>query len=162
MKTAWTIRGTVHQFACAVVALICGLLAGCSPAPQGPPKEVQIKADDHMKFDVTTIEAKPGQKITVTLTNIGTSPKASMGHNLVVLDRNANLPGFLDSASMAAADDYVPKNAKGVLAHTKLLGPGESDTITFSAPYVSGDYPYLCSFPGHYSQGTKGVLTVKP
>jgi azurin len=49
-----------------------------------------------------------------------------------------------------------------VLAHTKLLGPAETDTVTFTAPYVAGDYLYLCSFPGHYSQGTKGFMTVKP
>ncbi len=49
-----------------------------------------------------------------------------------------------------------------MLAHTKLLGPAETDTVTFTAPYVAGDYLYLCSFPGHYSQGTKGFMTVKP
>jgi azurin len=160
MKKGFTITRIVHHSVCAF-ALVCGLLAGCSQAPQGPPKEVQIKADDHMKFDVTAFEAKPGQKISVTLTNVGTSPKASMGHNFVMLDRNANIQSFLDSASMAVADDFVPKNSKGVLAHTRLLGPGETETIAFNAPYVPGDYPYLCSFPGHYSQGTKGIMTVK-
>jgi azurin len=48
-----------------------------------------------------------------------------------------------------------------VLAHTKLLGPGESETVTFNAPFIPGEYPFFCSFPGHYSQGTKGVMTVK-
>jgi len=39
--------------------------------------------------------------------------------------------------------------------------PGMKNTVTFNAPYVPGDYLYLCSFPGHYSQGTKGFMTVK-
>ena len=68
---------------------------------------------------------------------------------------------FLDKASTEAAHDYVPPGSKEVLAHTKLLGPNETDTVTFNAPYVPGEYLYLCSFPGHYSQGTKGFMTVK-
>ena len=35
------------------------------------------------------------------------------------------------------------------LAYTKMLGGGESDTITFDAP-EPGTYIFICSFPGHY------------
>ena len=117
-----------------------------------------------MRFDVTAFEVKPGQKVEIIFKNIGTTPKFSMGHNLVLLDRTVNtgnVQTFLDKASTEAAHDYVPPGAKEVLAATKLLGPNETDTITFNAPYVPGDYLYLCSFPGHYSQGTKGFMTVK-
>lgn len=151
-----------------ILALGCSALlysvSGCSRAPEVPPKEVQIQADDKMRFDVTAFEAKPGQKISVTLKNIGTTPKFSMGHNFLLLDRivnTGNVQRFLDTASTEAAHDYVPSASKEVLAHTKLLGPGESDTVTFNAPYIPGEYLYLCSFPGHYSQGTKGFMTVK-
>jgi azurin len=117
-----------------------------------------------MRFDVTAFEVKPGQKVEVTFKNIGTTPKFSMGHNFVLLDRTVNAGNvmtFLDKASTEAAHDYVPTEAKEVLAHSKLLGPNESDLVTFNAPYVPGDYLYVCSFPGHYSQGTKGFMTVK-
>ena len=151
-----------------IMAVGCSALlfsvTGCSRAPEAPPKTVEIHADDKMKFDVTAFEAKPGQKISVTLKNVGTTPKFSMGHNFIMLDRavnTGNVLAFLDKASTQAAHDYVPPDAKEVLAHTKLLGPGESDTVTFSAPFVPGEYLYLCSFPGHYSQGTKGIMTVK-
>lgn len=139
-------------------------LGGCSRAPEAPPKEVTIQADDKMRFDVTVFEVKPGQKISVTLKNVGTTPKFSMGHNFVMLDKTINTGNaqtFLDKASTEAAHDYVPPGAKEVLAHTKLLGPNETDTVTFNAPYIPGEYLYLCSFPGHYSQGTKGFMTVK-
>src|SRR5437868_12385387 len=56
---------------------------------------------------------------------------------------------FLDKASTEAAHDYVPPSAKERLAHTKLLGPNETDTVTFNAPFVPGEYLYVCSFPGH-------------
>lgn len=156
-----TMKKTVIQYSLCFLALICGALAACSQAPSVPPKEVKIQADDKMKFDVTAFEVKPGQKVSITLTNVGNTPKFSMGHNCVVLDRNVNVQTFLDAASMAAATDYVPKDFKGVLGHTKLLGPGESDTFEFTAPYIPGEYPFFCSFPGHYSQGTKGMMTVQ-
>jgi len=140
-------------------------IAGCSRSPEAPPKEVSIQADDKMRFDVTAFDAKPGQKISVTIKNIGTTPKFSMGHNFVLLDRMINTgnvqSAFLDKASMEASHDYVPPGAKEVLAHSKLLGPSESEVVTFNAPYIPGEYLYLCSFPGHYSQGTKGFMTVK-
>ena len=151
-----------------ILALGCSALlysvTGCSREPEAPPKAVQIQADDKMRFDVTAFEAKPGQKVSVTLKNVGTTPKLSMGHNFLMLDRSVNeqnVSKFLDAASTEASHDYVPPTSKEVLAHTKLLGPGESDTVTFNAPYVPGVYLYLCSFPGHYSQGTKGFMTVK-
>lgn len=151
-----------------ILALGCSALlysfTGCSRAPEAPPKTVEVQADDKMKFDVTAFDATPGQKIAITLKNTGTTPKMSMGHNLVVLDRlvnEQNVQKWLDTASTEAAHDYVPPTAKDVLAHTKLLGPGESDTVTFDAPHIPGNYLYVCSFPGHYTQGTKGFMTVK-
>jgi azurin len=161
-------RKTVIQVV-AAIALSCSALlwffTGCSHAPEAPPKEVTIQADDKMRYDVTAFDASPGQKIAVTIKNIGTTPKFSMGHNFVMLDRIINTgnvqSAFLDKASTEASHDYVPTGAKEVLAHSKLLGPGESEVVTFNAPYIPGEYLYLCSFPGHYSQGTKGFMTVK-
>jgi azurin len=151
-----------------IFALGCSALlfsfAGCSRAPEAPPKTVEIQADDKMRYDVTAFEAKPGEKIVVTIKNVGTTPKFSMGHNFVMLDKTVNVQNvqrFLDAASTEAAHDYVPPGSKEVLAHSKLLGPGETEAVTFNAPFVPGEYLYLCSFPGHYSQGTKGFMTVK-
>jgi azurin len=153
----------------ALVALGCSavlwFITGCSHAPEAPPKEVTVQADDKMRYDLTAFDASPGQKIAVTIKNIGTTPKFSMGHNFVLLDRTINTgsiqSAFLDKASMEAAHDYVPPGDKNVLAHFKLLGPAESELVTFNAPYIPGEYLYVCSFPGHYSQGTKGIMTVK-
>jgi len=152
-----------------VIALGCSALlyfaAGCSNAPQAPPKELTIQADDKMRYDVTAFDALPGQKISVTFKNVGTTPKFSMGHNFVLLDRIINVSNvqsaFLEKASTEASHEYVPQGAKEVLAHSKLLGPGETEIVTFNAPYIPGEYLYVCSFPGHYSQGTRGIMTVK-
>jgi azurin len=54
------------------------------PPPEAPPKEITIQADDKMRFDVTAFDAKPGQKIVLTLKDVGTTPKFSMGAQLRV------------------------------------------------------------------------------
>jgi azurin len=115
-----------------------------------------------MKFNVTEIHAKPGEALAVTLTNEGTIPKFSMGHNWVLLTAGADLNAFTSEAATAAATDYVPASlANEVLAATKLLGPKQSDTVLFYAPKTPGRYPFLCAFPGHMQVGMKGDLIVE-
>jgi azurin len=115
-----------------------------------------------MKFSVTEIRAKPGETLSVTLVNIGTMPKFSMGHNWVLLKPQADPNTFVAEGAQAATTDYIAQNRKGdILAHTKLLGPKERDTVTFQAPKEPGRYVYLCSFPGHYQVGMKGELIIE-
>lgn len=59
----------------------------------------------------------------------------------------------------AKDNDYIPEDASLTLAHTNMVGGGESTEIVFSAPEV-GSYDFLCSFPGHYSI-MKGKFIVK-
>jgi azurin len=54
----------------------------------------------------------------------------------------------------------APEDADKVIAATKMLGPGETDTVSFTAP-AAGTYDYICTFPGHAMAGMRGVLTVK-
>lgn len=123
---------------------------------------ITIHAGDTMKFDVTSIEAKPGEEIKVVLKNVGTQPKEIMGHNWVLLKAGVDAQAFSMAATSAKASDYIPESFKDqVIVHTKLLGPNESEEITFKAPSAPGDYPFVCSFPAHFLVGMKGVLTVK-
>lgn len=133
-----------------------------APDPNLPEVTVTITGNDQMKFDVTSIEAKPGQKVTVTMKNAGTMPKISMGHNFVLLAQDQDPAAFVEAGTPHMGQDFIaPELAGKVIAHTKLLGPGESDTISFAAPTKPGDYTYICSFPGHFAIGMKGILTVK-
>ena len=130
--------------------------------PVGPLKKVEITANDKMKFSVYEIIVAPSQPVEITLTNVGTMPKFSMGHNLVILYLGADTDAFVIEASNHPTNDYIPPASDSIiLAYTKLLGPNESDTITFTAPSIKGDYPFICSFPGHYQVGMKGVLKVQ-
>jgi azurin len=148
---------TIASVCLALLALLTALPA--SRADDG--KQVVIHCGDQMKYDVTTIDAAPGEKITITLTNNGTLPKAAMAHNWVLLKAGTDVSGFAAAGMTHAESGYMPPEMAGsVIASTKLLGPGETDTVTFAAP-AAGVYDFICTFPGHALAGMRGTLTVK-
>ena len=101
----------------------------------GETKKVTITGNDTMQFDLKTIEAKAGEKIELTFKNVGKIPKIAMGHNLVVLKKGISAIAFGQKAMGAGANatNALPDSVKGdTIAATKLLGPAESETITFS------------------------------
>ena len=110
---------------------------------------ITIEGNDQMKFDKELLRVKAGEEVEVTLKNVGELPKESMGHNFVVLNPGVDVATFGAEAVGAVDNDYIPKTSlSSVVAHTKLLGPGEEDTITFTLE--PGVYTYICSFPGHF------------
>lgn len=124
-------------------------------------KTVQIHANDMMKYDVASIDAAPGQKLTVTLANAGTLPKAAMAHNFVLLKQGTDVAAFAAAGLTHPETEYVaPELSGNVIVKTKLLGPGETDTVRFMAP-ATGNYDYICTFPGHAQAGMRGTLLVK-
>jgi azurin len=134
-----------------------------SASPASSTVSVELTAGDTMRYNQTTIEAKPGQEVKVSLTNVGTMPKTAMAHNFILLQKGTDPKAFVDAgATSTPAAEYIADSMKDkVLAHTKLLGPKESDEITFKAPTEPGEYTYLCSFPAHFVSGMKGTLVVK-
>jgi azurin len=123
-------------------------------APAKISNTIEITANDSMKFSTIELNVKAGEKVTLTFKNVGTAPKASMAHNWILLKDNTNLDAFAKEAG--TAPDYIPVNNPNILAHTKLLGPGESDTIEFTVP--PGPYMFVCSFPTHMKT-MLGILT---
>jgi|SRR5690606_26197899 len=122
--------------------------------------ELTISGTDQMQFDKKELRVKAGQKVRLTLTHSGTMAKNAMGHNWVLLKEGVDLAAFGQKAATAMDNDYIPASEEGsIIAHTKMLGGGESDTIEFTAP-AKGSYEYLCSFPGHYAL-MRGVLIVE-
>ncbi|MDQ8197346.1 plastocyanin/azurin family copper-binding protein [Pelagicoccus enzymogenes] len=123
---------------------------------------LEITGNDTMRFDKAELETNAGQETTVTFKNVGSLPKAAMGHNFVVLKPGTDLAGFGNAAIAAAGNEYIPTEepfASQVVAYTKVLGPGESETINFTIT-EPGKYPFICSFPGHWAI-MQGVLHVK-
>jgi len=118
-----------------------------------------IEATDAMQFSVSELNAVAGQPVTLELKHVGTMEKKMMGHNWVLLAQGTDVAAFSMASASAADTEYIPADMKDpVLAHTKLLGGGESDTITFTVS-EPGTYDFICSFPGH-SAVMKGKLIV--
>ena len=112
--------------------------------------ELVLEGNDLMKFDKDLFRVKAGEPVKLTFKNVGEMPKESMGHNVVILQPGTDLPAFGGEAIRAVDTEYVPITfASSIVAHTKLLGPGETDQIEFTLE-EKGVYPYVCSFPGHY------------
>lgn len=134
------------------------------PAPAAPTtaaRVIEVTGNDQMRFNVDRIEVKAGEPLKIVFTNIGMLPKQAMGHNLVILKKGVNAQAYATAALRAIATDYVPAElADQVVAASKLLGPKEKDELTFTAPSESGDYPFLCTFPGHFAL-MKGVMVVQ-
>lgn len=110
---------------------------------------VELLGNDLMQFDKKLIRVKEGQEVTLVLKHTGKMAKNIMGHNFVLLNPGVDLQAFGLKASAAKDTDYIPENAKDVIAHTKMIGGGETTSITFNAP-APGEYDFICSFPGHY------------
>ena len=75
-----------------------------APAPSGDTAEFAVEGNDLMQFSVTEIAVQAGQKVTITLKNVGKMPKTAMGHNLVVLKKGVTAADFGMRVNMV---DYV-------------------------------------------------------
>ena len=107
-----------------------------------------------MKFSTEKISLPVSCKeITLTLNHTGTLPAASMGHNLVITDTSNVQTVATEGMSAGLASNYLKPDDPRVYAHTKIIGGGESTSITFSTAkmQVGGDYSFFCSFPGHWA-----------
>jgi azurin len=143
-------------------ALLALALGAAAQAADAGPRVVKLKGNDAMQYDVKTINAKPGEKLKVTLSTTSAMAKEMMAHNFVLLAKDAPVDQFVMEAMMARDKGYVPDSGKKwILASTGLAGNGETVEVTFDAPKEAGEYLYICTFPGHYAAGMKGKLIVK-
>ena len=127
--------------------------------PTGPPLVINIKTiPEEVKYSVENFTVKPGQYVRIVLTN-----PDEMQHNLVfVRPGTVEAVGALVTAMAKATDaaerDYVPPTPD-VMLWSKLVDPGQTVTLEFLAPMQPGDYPYMCTFPGHW-RTMQGVMKV--
>ena len=112
-----------------------------------------------MKYDVEVFGVRPGEQVRLTFLN-----NDEMQHNLLILQGKEGIT--LKVAQMAWAlgpgaveKEFVPDMDETVLAHTRVLNPGENQTLSFQAPESEGKYPYVCTLPGH-AFSMKGIMVV--
>ncbi len=144
--------------------------AAKAPAAEGPPATAAMKAfkddgdvaeltlsgNDQMQFDTRKLTARAGQMVRLTLKHTGQLPAQAMGHNVVIINKGQDIFEFgadVGEARGSVANHYVPEALLGrVVAYTRLIGGGQTATVEFQAPAEPGEFPFLCSFPGHFAQ----------
>ncbi|MGP0012709.1 MULTISPECIES: azurin [Pseudomonas] len=124
---------------------------------------VDVDSTDQMSFTVKEITVdKSCKNFTVNLSHAGSLPKNVMGHNWV-LSKASDMTGIATDGMSAGIDkNYLKDGDTRIIAHTKIIGAGEKDSVTFDVSKLTAgeDYEFFCSFPGHNSI-MKGKLEVK-
>ena len=82
-----------------------------------------------------------------------------MVHNVVFVTDKGAINRVGQAALSASDNEYIPDD-DAIFAYTPLAQPGQTVEVTFTAPEEPGDYPYICTFPGHYSM-MQGTMTVE-
>jgi len=105
---------------------------------------------EQMRYDVPRLVVEAGKPFEIVLENDDFMP-----HNLVIVKPGAReavgaaadvmAPGALDREGRA----YVP-GLPGVVGATRLVESGNRATLKLTAPTQTGDYEYICTFPGHW------------
>lgn len=138
------------------------LITLSAPAQAQDVRTIEVVGADNLQFDVTLIEAEPGETLRIVFTTVSNMPPQAMSHNLVIMDLETDLDAFAMASMMAADNDYLaPDFEDQIIAATEMVGGGETSTIEFTVPETPGDYDYICTFPGHYQAGMVGILRVQ-
>lgn len=121
---------------------------------------VNIEGNDAMAYNTKSIDVpKSCKEITLNLKHTGKLAKGVMGHNVVVA-KEADQAGVLSDGSTAGMTaNWVKAADSRVVAHTSLVGGGESATTKFKTADLDmkAKYVFFCSVPGHASM-MKGVV----
>ncbi|WMJ71420.1 azurin [Stenotrophomonas sp. 24(2023)] len=115
---------------------------------------VSIDSNDQMQFSSRQIKvAADCSEVDLTLRHTGKLAVTAMGHNWVLTRTADYQPVALAGMRTSLADSYLPKGDARVLAHTKVIGGGETARVRFSTKGLQkgGDYTFFCSFPGHFA-----------
>ena len=137
------------------------VLLALSASACSKPVEQTLNSQDKngvFTYDVTSFTAKAGQKVHVTVKNNETMP--NMFHNFVLVKPGTEAQVASAGITAGEAANYVKPGDGNVIANTPLAKPNAPAEVTFNAPNEKGTYPYICTFPGHYTT-MKGTLTVE-
>jgi len=112
---------------------------------------------EKMKYDLSEFTVKPGKKVKLIFANPDFMP-----HNLVFTKPNKADSVAQQALTLGAKGftmAFVPESPD-VLWHSSLVDHGKEEEMSFTAPTSKGDYPYVCTFPGHHIL-MRGMMKVR-
>ena len=120
---------------------------------------LRVQAAPGLQFSPTELSVEPGAKVRLIFQN-----PDIMQHNFLLLAPGSTEEIGALADQMAARPDglekqYIPESDK-ILVASRLVSPQAEEELVFTAPEEPGDYPYLCTFPGHW-RIMRGVLHVR-
>lgn len=126
-----------------------------------PLREITLRADKvNLAFDIEEFTVYAGEQVQLTFIN----PEGALHpHNvLIVRPGTATRIGMLVNRKMRDPEFLKDPNpgTSDVLFASSLLQAGEEEVMEFTAPTEPGEYPYVCTFPGHWAV-MKGIMVVK-
>lgn len=118
-----------------------------------------VDAIGGLQYQQKLLTVKPGEPLAFKLSN-----KDVMPHNLVIVkpgtEQKVGEAAFkMVSDPKAGEKHYVP-DLPEVLHFIPVINQNQTHTLHFRAPTEPGDYPYICTYPGHW-QSMQGILRVK-
>ncbi|MBT97833.1 MAG: hypothetical protein CL902_04300 [Dehalococcoidia bacterium] len=118
-----------------------------APAASGGGGATTIDIDvngDALQFDLSDMSADSGAEVVVNFNN----SSGVNSHNWAIVENGTKDAVSVDGTAAGPANDWLPVGDSRVIANTAVLGPGESGSVTFTAP-AAGTYQFVCTFPGH-------------
>ena len=123
----------------------------------------EIEGTDAMQYNVGSIVVPAScSEFKITLKHTGTMPVAAMGHNVVITKAADMQAVAAEGMGAGAAASYVKADDARVIAHSDLIGGGQTTSVSFPVSKIKdgGPYEFFCSFPGH-SALMKGTISVE-
>jgi azurin len=152
-----------YRFLTITFVLLAAMLAGCGSKIQ----TVFLQPNyNELKWQVEEFTVKTGAQVKLVMDNIASGLTNVMSHNAVILARRDTKEArdtLIEEVGKAAtevgeAKEFFPENHPGIILRTPLAAPGQKTEIIFTAP-APGDYPYICTFAGHWKT-MRGVMHV--
>ncbi|MFP6887608.1 MAG: carbohydrate-binding protein, partial [Opitutales bacterium] len=114
--------------------------------PLAEAAKLRLGVKTGLKYDPIALHVRPGEKVELLFDN-----GDEMMHNFALVSPGSRME-LVEAAIALGADGparhFVPDSPK-VLVSTPVVLPGKKVTILFDAPEKEGEYPYVCTFPGH-------------
>jgi len=147
--------------------------APAAPAEQAPAADavsvdadgvaqVRIGSTDQMQYTVREFAVDAGQAVELTLVHEGRLQAQVMGHNVVILNKGEEAMAFgteVMAQGGSMDNDYLPEGMRDrVIAYTRMIGGGETTSVSFTAPDEPGEYVFVCTFPGHFGAMTGKMI----
>lgn len=109
---------------------------------------------DELAYEAVEIRARSGSEFTIEFVN----NSSGMPHNVVFVNSESDINPVGIAALEASEHEYIPQSERErIFAYSGMAGPGETLTLTVKVPDEPGVYPYICTYPGHFTV-MQGVL----